>query len=245
MSQVLERSPWLVDNVPLVLQLWDPSVVLCKPNPKTVPIWVTINNLPLSLWNGGNIGQVVSCVGKPLMLDQATLKRCETKEGPLNFARVLIDAKASNGLPDKVKINLPSYGETPGKSYFLNLSYKWKPPCCKNCEVFRHSVEKCPKNVQTVMKDQNLTKNGMVSKVGKVQVDEFIEVVKKPRAQNKGKTPIWQPIKTKNGPVMSEPGPSRQTGLQQLSLKVGSVRRKPNNEAMRLLGFTIVLIWAR
>ncbi|KAF5791666.1 hypothetical protein HanXRQr2_Chr09g0397381 [Helianthus annuus] len=63
MLQVLERNPWLVDNVPLVLQIWDPNVVLCKPNPKTVPIWVAIKDLPLSLWNGGNIGQIVSCVG--------------------------------------------------------------------------------------------------------------------------------------------------------------------------------------
>ncbi|KAJ0906541.1 putative transcription factor interactor and regulator CCHC(Zn) family [Helianthus annuus] len=143
MLHVLERNPCLIDNMPLVLQMWDPNVVLSKPNPTSVPVWVAIKDLPLSLWNGGNIGQVVSCFGKPIMLDQSTFKRCELKEGPLNFARVLVDASASNGLPDKVKINLPKCDGIPGKSYFLDLSYKWKPPCCSVCKVFGHVDEKC------------------------------------------------------------------------------------------------------
>ncbi|MFS7965537.1 hypothetical protein Hanom_Chr09g00763431 [Helianthus anomalus] len=43
--------------------------------------------------------------------------------------------------------------------------------------------------------------------------NEFVEVVKKVKAQNKEKKPAWQPKKTGTGPVIVEPGPSRQGGL--------------------------------
>ncbi|KAJ0867753.1 hypothetical protein HanRHA438_Chr12g0566811 [Helianthus annuus] len=194
MLQVLERNPWLIDNVPLVLQMWDPNVVLRKPNPKTVPVWVAIKDLPLSLWNGGNIGEVVSYVGRPLMLDQTTLKRCELKEGPLNFARVLVVASASNGLPDKVKINLPKCNGVPGKSYFLDLSYKWKPPCCSFCKVFGHVDDKCEfkkdNGPTSVLKNQRLSNDKLAVDVENFRDDEFVDVVRKSKAQNKGKQPV-------------------------------------------------------
>ncbi|MFS7901522.1 hypothetical protein Hanom_Chr01g00000651 [Helianthus anomalus] len=77
----------------------------------------------------------------------------------------------------------------------------------------------------------------MGTKGVKAQVDEFVEVVRKPRAQNKGKAPIWQPKKTKTGPSVSEPGPSQQKGLN-CGLDLGSSiingQKKPSEKAAGL-----------
>ncbi|MFS7937524.1 hypothetical protein Hanom_Chr05g00428621 [Helianthus anomalus] len=64
--------------------------------------------------------------------------------------------------------------------------------------------------------------------------DEFVEVVKK----NKGKQPVWQPKRTKIGPVILEPGPSHQVGcnngLRQTGLKDGNGKLKPSDKAAGL-----------
>lgn len=46
--QVLEKKPWVVEYVSLVLQIWEPNTLLAKPNPKSVPVWVSIKDMPLA-----------------------------------------------------------------------------------------------------------------------------------------------------------------------------------------------------
>ncbi|KAJ0869919.1 hypothetical protein HanRHA438_Chr11g0494401 [Helianthus annuus] len=215
MIQVLERNPWLVKNVPLALQLWQPDTILSKPDLDKVPIWVTIKDLPLCLWNGGNIGQIVSCVGKPLMMDKATCLRCETKKGPLNFARVLVEAKASCGLPTCVKVRFPSLNGLPNKIGTLDFSYKWKPPICGKCQVFGHldsSHEEVQKPVEkTISKGKNIMEQPALK-----------SVLKKPMVHNDGFTVVnrkkpnvkWAPLAKKDvdrlvhGSKVNDAGPS-------------------------------------
>lgn len=144
MLNVLKTSPWVVDNVHLMLNLWKPDSHLTKPNPKMLPIWVGIKDLPNGLWNGGNICQIVSKVGKPIMLDKATHERCKTKKGPSDLARVLVDAMAENGLPTTAKVRIPKTEFAPSEIINLELCYKWKPELCNKCLVFGHQCEKYP-----------------------------------------------------------------------------------------------------
>jgi hypothetical protein len=147
MYQVLNRGPWLVNDVPLIVRRWEPDACLNKPDPSLVPIWVSILNLPLSLWNGGSISQIVSCIGHPIMLDKPTFDRCEKKDGVVGFARVLVLAMAKNGLPDKVKVQFPSRENGQGKVCYFDLGYNWKPPLCSHCNVFGHESKNCVASV--------------------------------------------------------------------------------------------------
>ncbi|KAM0007883.1 hypothetical protein Hdeb2414_s0002g00060431 [Helianthus debilis subsp. tardiflorus] len=68
--------------------------------------------------------------------------------------------------------------------------------------------------------------------------NEFVEVAKKMKAQNKDKKPVWQPKKTYSGPLISEPGTSRQGGLYNADHMLGSCngtgQGKPSDKAAGL-----------
>ncbi|KAK9048204.1 hypothetical protein SSX86_032833 [Deinandra increscens subsp. villosa] len=145
MQSVLQQGAWLFDDVPMVLELWQPDSCLDKPDPSMVPIWISIMDLPLSLWNGGNISQIVSSIGRPIMLDKPTYERCKTKEGVVGYARVLVHALAKNGLPDSVMAQFPTTKSGEGKTCSFSLAYNWKPPICPHCCVFGHNETLCPR----------------------------------------------------------------------------------------------------
>nr|GEW47497.1 hypothetical protein [Tanacetum cinerariifolium] len=77
----------MINNVPLVLNVWEPGIWLEKVEPSTIPIWVCVYGIPLELCNGNGIGKIMSRVGKPMLMDKLTRERCLKKAGKLDFAR--------------------------------------------------------------------------------------------------------------------------------------------------------------
>ncbi|GKE46276.1 putative reverse transcriptase domain, ribonuclease H-like domain, aspartic peptidase domain protein, partial [Tanacetum coccineum] len=65
MDQVIEHGPWLIRNTPLILNKWAPNISL-KPD-------------------------VVTKVGKPIMLDAFTSSMCVDSWGRISFGRALIE----------------------------------------------------------------------------------------------------------------------------------------------------------
>ncbi|KAK9060842.1 hypothetical protein SSX86_018022 [Deinandra increscens subsp. villosa] len=233
MQQVLQQGAWLFEDVPMVLDLWQPDSCLDKPDPAMVPIWISIIDLPLSLWNGGNISQIVSGIGRPIMLDKPTYERCKTKEGVVGYARVLVHALAQNGLPDSVKAQFPSTKNGEGKTCSFKLGYNWKPPVCSKCNVFGHDDGNCPllpKPKETIPSVVNDATNPIVvdSQQGKGgdEDDGFVEVKKKTRnknpkpksKQNQPKTVTFKPV-FKAKAQSSNAGPSQTIGVDRPSVE--------------------------
>ncbi|GKC71871.1 zinc knuckle CX2CX4HX4C containing protein [Tanacetum coccineum] len=44
LNTVIESGPWIVNNKPMVVQKWDPSVNLDRNEPKTLPLWIKLMN---------------------------------------------------------------------------------------------------------------------------------------------------------------------------------------------------------
>nr|GEZ38817.1 hypothetical protein CTI12_AA318980 [Tanacetum cinerariifolium] len=42
MKKVLESGPWMIQNVPLVLNIWEPGIWLAKTKPSSILIWVCV-----------------------------------------------------------------------------------------------------------------------------------------------------------------------------------------------------------
>lgn len=95
--------------VPLILKKWEPDVLLDRVEPRRVPLWIMIHDLPLNLWNGGSLGQIVSLIGKPIMMDKMTKERCIKKRYIAGFARILVEADVGNDLPTTVKVKYPAW----------------------------------------------------------------------------------------------------------------------------------------
>nr|GFC13391.1 hypothetical protein [Tanacetum cinerariifolium] len=72
MKSVLESGPWMVQNVPLVLNVWEPGIWLEKTEPSSIPIWVCVHNISMELCNGNGIRKIMSGIGKPMLMDRMT-----------------------------------------------------------------------------------------------------------------------------------------------------------------------------
>ncbi|KAL0293423.1 UNVERIFIED_CONTAM: hypothetical protein Sangu_3237900 [Sesamum angustifolium] len=66
MEEVLEGGPWLYLGQPIVLQKWEPGMVLRKLKHTEVPVWIKLRHLPVELWTTDGLSTVASGIGRPL-----------------------------------------------------------------------------------------------------------------------------------------------------------------------------------
>ncbi|KAL0291137.1 UNVERIFIED_CONTAM: hypothetical protein Sradi_7033400 [Sesamum radiatum] len=135
MEEVIEGGPWLFQGQPIVLQKWEPGMVLRKLQHTQVPVWIKLRHLPVELWTTEGLSTVASGIGKPLYPDAIT--RACTR---LDFARVCIMLDISSKLPKHIVIMVPhdDGGETACK---VDVEYEWLPPKCTACMSLGHSTK--------------------------------------------------------------------------------------------------------
>ncbi|KAK4384263.1 hypothetical protein Sango_3078200, partial [Sesamum angolense] len=126
MEEVIEGGPWLFQGQPIVLQRWEPGMVLRKHKHTQVPVWIRLRHLPVEFWTDDGLSTVASGVGQPLYQD--TITRACTR---LDFARVCVMLDISSTLPKHLIIMMPREDgtEVPCK---VEVEYEWVPPKCKN-----------------------------------------------------------------------------------------------------------------
>ncbi|KAK4384091.1 hypothetical protein Sango_3092400 [Sesamum angolense] len=137
MEEVIEGGPWLYLGQPIVLQKWEPGMVLRKLKHTEVPVWIKLRHLPIELWTTEGLSTVASGIGRPFYPDAIT--RACTR---LDFARVCIMLNVSSKLPKHVVIMMPNElgGESACK---VDVEYEWLPPKCTGCSI-GHSTKECP-----------------------------------------------------------------------------------------------------
>ncbi|KAL0310435.1 UNVERIFIED_CONTAM: putative ribonuclease H protein [Sesamum calycinum] len=140
MEEVIEGGPWLYLGQPIVLQKWEPGMVLRKLKHTEVPVWIKLRHLPVELWTTEGLSTVASGIGRPLYPDAIT--RACTR---LDFARVCVMLNVSSKLPKHVVIMMPNElgGESACK---VDVEYEWLPPKCKKCVSLGHSTATCPES---------------------------------------------------------------------------------------------------
>ncbi|KAL2251900.1 UNVERIFIED_CONTAM: hypothetical protein Sindi_2312300 [Sesamum indicum] len=82
MEEAIEGGPWLFQGQPIVLQKWEPGLVMRKLKHTQIPVWIKLRHLPVELWTEEGLSTVASGIGKPLYPDAIT--RACTR---LDFAR--------------------------------------------------------------------------------------------------------------------------------------------------------------
>ncbi|GKF10817.1 RNA-directed DNA polymerase, eukaryota, reverse transcriptase zinc-binding domain protein [Tanacetum coccineum] len=162
----------MINNVPLVLNVWEPGIWLEKVEPSTIPIWVCLYGISFELCNGNGISKIMSGVGKPMLMDKLTRERCLKKAGKLDFARVLVEVSASDELPNVLEIEYPAIGDRPGRIGKLIVKYQWKPPQCSHCKTFGHSTSACKVRPRT--EDEVAAK--VLKEALKVDKDSYVKV---------------------------------------------------------------------
>nr|GEW23713.1 hypothetical protein [Tanacetum cinerariifolium] len=59
-DDVLENGPWMIRQVPIILNKWPPSNSLTKENHSSVPIWVKMHNVPMAAFMDDGLSFIAS-----------------------------------------------------------------------------------------------------------------------------------------------------------------------------------------
>ncbi|KAL0340095.1 UNVERIFIED_CONTAM: hypothetical protein Sradi_4526300 [Sesamum radiatum] len=121
MEEVLKGGPWLFLRQPIVLQKWEPGMLLHKLKHTEFPVWIKLRHLPMELWTTDGLSTVASGTGRPLYPDAIT--RACTR---LDFARVCVMLNVNSKLPKHIVIMMLNEhgGESACK---VDVEYEWLP----------------------------------------------------------------------------------------------------------------------
>ncbi|GJX87693.1 RNA-directed DNA polymerase, eukaryota, reverse transcriptase zinc-binding domain protein [Tanacetum coccineum] len=102
-------------------------------------------NILMEAWSTEGISALASCLGKPLIMDNMTARRCQFWEGRMDFARVLVEFDVMKGFKEKIEIQYRDMNNNKKGSKYVKVEYAWKPEICPHCHVFGHNFSECTK----------------------------------------------------------------------------------------------------
>ncbi|KAL0409565.1 UNVERIFIED_CONTAM: hypothetical protein Sradi_1890900 [Sesamum radiatum] len=125
-EEVIEGGPWLFYSQPIVLQKWEPGMVLRKLQYTQVPVWIKLRHLPVELWTNEGLSTMASRIGKPLYPDAIT-QACTR----LDFACACVMLDISSKLPKHIVIMVPREDGSESACK-VDVEYEWLPPKCND-----------------------------------------------------------------------------------------------------------------
>ncbi|XP_048501638.1 uncharacterized protein LOC125497954 [Beta vulgaris subsp. vulgaris] len=184
-DKILNGSIPFFDHKPVILKAWNPEVDIQREEIRTLPIWIQLK-LDFKYWGEQCIFKIAKSIGKPIKLDQATIKREK-----LQYARMLIEVQLNQVFPEKIVFlnEMDNIME-------VEVNYEWKPVTCASCKGMGHTQKECRKpevkkkqiwraKGQLQGDDRNV-KAGMVKERNQVvnqETQEFTTVVKNTKNQ--------------------------------------------------------------
>ncbi|GKB53402.1 putative reverse transcriptase domain-containing protein [Tanacetum coccineum] len=161
LEQGLEKGPWMIRNQPLILTKWSPNMSLSKDKVTKVPVWVKIHKVPVVAYSEDGLSLIATQIGKPIMLDTFTSAMCAEPWGRIGFARALIEVTAEKELKQEVTMAVPIVEGDGHTMERMNIEYEWKPSRCRDCKIFGHADDQCPKRVkEPVMETPTIQNDG-------------------------------------------------------------------------------------
>nr|GEX84912.1 hypothetical protein [Tanacetum cinerariifolium] len=110
---------------------------------KEIPVWVKLLNVLMEAWSVKGINALASSIGKPVIMDEVTIKICVTRIGRIGFARLLMEIDAEKGIKDKAEIMYKSKNVVEGTKKVVDVEYSWIPCICSKCKVFGRADNYC------------------------------------------------------------------------------------------------------
>ncbi|GJW84557.1 FAR-RED impaired response 1-like protein, partial [Tanacetum coccineum] len=147
MEAMLESSPWLIHNVPLILKQWTPDANIMKEDVFNIHVWVKFHDVPITAFTEDGLSAIATKLGIPSMLDSYTATMCTDSWGRASYARAMIELKADVDLRDTIVVTVPKFSSEGFTTSIINVEYEWAPPRCSECKVFGHFLDDCPKKI--------------------------------------------------------------------------------------------------
>ncbi|XP_024005999.1 uncharacterized protein LOC18007891 [Eutrema salsugineum] len=147
-SWVLQRGLWHVDDCLMFVASWTPEASLAIPEIKTIPVWVTLKNIPNSLYSIPGISHIASGLGAPMATHKPRLDPILMGE-----AKILVEVELTKTFPTRIAAD-----DLNGFISMVDVEYAWLPSKCGRCGQLGHKVKCClqEENVSNVV--DNTTK---------------------------------------------------------------------------------------
>ncbi|GKB90306.1 polyadenylate-binding protein 2-like protein [Tanacetum coccineum] len=194
-DDILENGPWMIRQVPIILNTWSPSTSLTKENHSSVPILVKMHDVAMAAFTDDGLSFIASKTRNPLMLDSYTSTMCNESWGRSSYACAMIEVHANVELKESILVAIPKLEGNGYTCETVTGEYEWKPPRCSTCKIFGHMLDQCPhpvkempiKKVEGEMDGFQLVKDHQVSKLIEVvfSLDKMAS-----RSKQQGKQPI-------------------------------------------------------
>ncbi|CAE6073040.1 unnamed protein product [Arabidopsis arenosa] len=126
---------WNIMDIPMIVSKWTPFKEESQPAMKSIPLWVTLTNIPPTMFTDKGLEFLASAVGKPIRLHPKT-EACVSFEE----AQILVKADLTKELPQKYVFTGEEEGELDST---INYTYPWLPPRCSCCQKWGHLRDTC------------------------------------------------------------------------------------------------------
>ena len=143
-ARVLRRGMWNIADMPMLVSKWSPVIEDAQPEIKTMPMWVTLLNVPHTMFSWEGISFLSSAVGEPKRLHPDT-ELCKSFEE----AKVFVEVDLSKDLPKSFR-----FKSDKGVDATVDYKYPWLPPRCSSCSKWGHLQDVClaKNSTKTVLK---------------------------------------------------------------------------------------------
>ncbi|KAG7579491.1 hypothetical protein ISN45_Aa03g036300 [Arabidopsis thaliana x Arabidopsis arenosa] len=132
-ARVLRRGMWNIADMPMFVSKWSPVIEESQPEIKSMLLWVTLKNVPHSMFSWPGISFLTSAVGEPERLHRDT-ELCKSFEE----AKVFAEVDLSKELPISFR-----FKSDKGVDAMVENKYPWLPPRCTSCSKWGHLKEVC------------------------------------------------------------------------------------------------------
>ncbi|KAG7558851.1 hypothetical protein ISN45_Aa05g004760 [Arabidopsis thaliana x Arabidopsis arenosa] len=114
---------------------WSTADTFDLPEISTIPVWVTLKNIPNRLYSIPGISHIASGLGAPM----ATYKP-RLDPSLMGEAKVLVEVELSKAFPPRI-----AAADKNGNISMVNVEYSWVPTTCGECGQLGHKASRCMK----------------------------------------------------------------------------------------------------
>lgn len=155
-QRIVNRGMWNLMDIPMIVSKWTPFAEEEQPAMKSIPLWVTLTNVPPTMYTEKGLEFLFSAVGKPIRLHPRTVACMNFEE-----AQMFVEADLTKELPREYLLTGEEEGEM---NVEVQYSYPWLPPRCSNCQKWGHVRDVCIVKTTTISQNQEIVTNDIVSK---------------------------------------------------------------------------------
>ncbi|XP_048607794.1 uncharacterized protein LOC125584047 [Brassica napus] len=157
---IIQRGVWHIDDCLLFVLPWTPEGSFKIPEVSTLPVWVTLKDIPDCCYSRLGISHIASGLGEPILTQKPRLDPTNLGE-----TKVLVEMELDKDFPKLIALD-----DKQGNIFLVKVEYTWIPSTCDRCGCLGHKSKRCLQPPKTP-EDKTLSSNSVASSVDVPVVD--------------------------------------------------------------------------